>query len=101
MSQSVKWVGMVLLALSGSLRAANPTVTDTGYEIIDMIVTPSLYWIDKDRLLFAGMKAGNGPRPDLRKLYLWEDQAFSGSAGHFCGRRLGRHDELCGVHSKR
>lgn len=62
---------------SGDACAEKPIVSDTGYEIIYMIVTPSLHWVDNDRLLFAGMKAGHGPRPDRRKLYLWDDSTKS------------------------
>lgn len=70
-------LGMLLLILEASNVLANshstkPHVHDTGYEIITAAPTPSLYWLDNHRLLFAGMKAGRGPRPDLRKLYIWD-----------------------------
>ncbi len=50
----------------------SPSVFQTGHEMIHRILTPSLHWIDNERLLFLGMKAGRGPRPDVRKLYLWD-----------------------------
>jgi hypothetical protein len=58
-------------------RSVKPVVYDTGYEIFDVTVMPSLYWVDNDRLLFSGMKAGRGPRPDLRKLYMWDARTKS------------------------
>ena len=59
-------------ARDGSAPAVKPLIYDTGYEIFDVTPMPSLYWVDKDRLLFSGMKAGRGLRPDLRKLYTWD-----------------------------
>jgi hypothetical protein len=62
--------------------AAKPRVYDTGYELFAPLVTPSMFWIDNDRLLFSGansvdaraaVAAGNDPArvSRLRRLYLW------------------------------
>jgi hypothetical protein len=70
---------LALYAAAASTSAANtqaeqPAVYDTGYEIISLITTRSLYWLDNERLLFFGMKASRGPRSDLRKLYIWDSK---------------------------
>jgi hypothetical protein len=45
------------LALSfASVAAAQTKVYDTGYEISRLVTSPSLHWIDNNRLLFAGIK---------------------------------------------
>jgi len=54
-----------------------PTKHDTGYEIIPLITTPSVYWLDNNKLLFSGMRAGRGPRKDLRKISVWNAQTNS------------------------
>lgn len=75
-------LALMLLVVSAALSPcvasatpeATPTVYDTGYEVIPLITTRSLYWLDNERLLFFGMKAGRGPRPDVRKLYIWDSK---------------------------
>jgi len=67
--------------------AANPNVSDTGYEIISATVMPSLYWVDNNRLLFAGIKTANmqtaiaakeADRVErLKKLYVWDNATKS------------------------
>ena len=79
--------GVVGLLLPSASLAADPAIVDTGYEIIHTIVTPSLYWIDNNRLLFAGIKTADMQKAfdakeenrvaRLRKLYLWDNIAKS------------------------
>jgi hypothetical protein len=75
---------VLVLATTGWAQAkdafrptAKPVVYDTGHETFDMIVTPSLYWLDNDRLLFAGVKAGDRRGRDARKLYIWDSRSNS------------------------
>ena len=91
-------VGMFAIALAvaflyaSTLAAANakatPIAADTQYAIWNLIVTPSLYWVDNDRLLFAGFRADEiqaaiksrqivDPVTRLRKLYLWDNSKKS------------------------
>jgi hypothetical protein len=68
-------------SLTGA-TAAKPTVSDTGYEII-LGSMPSLYWVDDNRLLFAGIRRADmekaiaakevGRVTRLKKLYVWDD----------------------------
>jgi hypothetical protein len=51
--------------------ALPPTVYATAYEISSRTGTKVMHWLDNERLLFVGMKAGRGPRPDLYKIYVW------------------------------
>ncbi len=77
----------LVLAMGLPARAASPLVLDTGYEIPRVAPFPSLYWIDSNRLLFAGYKtadlnaaiAAREPGRDarLRKLYLWNSATGS------------------------
>jgi hypothetical protein len=74
-------VGIFVL-LPGYAVSATPTVSDTGYEIIHRVGAPSLFWLDDDRLLFAGIKTESMQRAyaakeanrveRLTKLYLWD-----------------------------
>jgi len=67
--------------------AAKPVVDDTGYEIIHRTLTPSLYWLDNDRLLFEGANttdmneavATKDPHrvERLKKLYIWDAKTRS------------------------
>jgi hypothetical protein len=76
-------VGFVLAA---PICAAQMKVTDSGYEIV-LGTMPTLYWVDDDQLLFAGIKRADmetafaAKDPDrvarLKKLYLWDDTAKS------------------------
>lgn len=80
---AVLWLIASLAA--GSAFAAEPLVSDTGYEIIPRTLAPSLYWVGGDRLLFEGINsshmdaalAGREPRPveRLKRLYLWDGKA--------------------------
>jgi hypothetical protein len=83
MSVLIRLNGCVIaLVLAGSAAAEKPTVSDTGYEIIP-VQTPSLYWVDDNRLLFAGIKRADmdaaiaakdvGRVARLKKLYLWDE----------------------------
>lgn len=70
--QAVLAVLLGVLHSAGTLaQTTKPAIYDTGYEIPQPIAIPPLHWIDNDRLLFVGMKAGRGPRPDLSALHLW------------------------------
>jgi hypothetical protein len=64
------------LAQAKDRTAVKPISYDTGYEVFNMIVTRSLYWLDSDRLLFSGMKVSTG-RADVRKLYIWDARTKS------------------------
>ena len=74
-------------AMAFSASAAGPVVSDTGFEIIARTLSPSLYWIDSDRLLFEGIDrkemdaalAGREPNRfgHLKKIYLWDTRAGS------------------------
>ena len=73
-------LGALAVALTAS-AAAQTKVYDTGYEIIHQILSPSLYWIDNDRLLFAGIRSADmnaalaaketDREKRLKKLYVW------------------------------
>jgi hypothetical protein len=63
--------GLAALPKPSAAAEIRPTEHDTGYEIIPLITTPSVYWLDNRRLLFSGMRAGHGPRKDVRKVYVW------------------------------
>jgi len=83
--------GHAFLWLIASLVAypafAAPVVFDTGYEIIPRTLSPSVYWIDNDRLLFEGINrsemdaalANREPQRvgRLKRLYLWDDRTGS------------------------
>lgn len=79
--------GAFLLFLCGSSALAqmhppSRIVSEAGYELIPLIVAPSLHWIDSNRLLFTGIKTSEmqaaiaAKQPDrvarLRKLYVWD-----------------------------
>jgi hypothetical protein len=76
-----------VLAQSPEHSTVKPNVSDTGYEIIHMILTPSLYWVDNNRLLFAGIKTVDMQAAiaakeldrvaRLKKLYLWDGASKS------------------------
>jgi hypothetical protein len=87
MKALIRFIGWAIaLAVTGSGVAAKPTVSDTGYEII-LGSLPSLYWVDNNRLLFAGIRRADmnaaiaakdaGRVARLKKLYLWDDTAKS------------------------
>ena len=67
--------------------AAKPVVYDTGYEIFRKIVSPSMYWVDSERLLFEGINTSDMnvavAKHDrhrvkrLTKLYLWDKKTTS------------------------
>ena len=69
------------------IHAAGAIVSDTGFEIIPTIVTPSVYWVDDNRLLFAGIKTADMQKAitakeenrveRLKKLYFWDDATKS------------------------
>lgn len=62
----------VALPVSGWPAVSALNIHDTGYEVDPLITNGSAYWLDNERLLFFGMRAGHGPRPDIRKLYIWD-----------------------------
>ncbi len=78
---------LAILALTNPVAASKPVVSDTGYEMVHMILTPSLHWVDSNRLLFAGIKnveknaAISAKEIDrvarLKKLYVWDSASQS------------------------
>src|SRR5512135_815838 len=74
-------------AIACQVIAAKPVVYDTGYEIIHRTLTPSLYWIDNDRLLFEGANTSDMNEAvavkdphrveRLKKLYVWDAKSQS------------------------
>ena len=78
-------LGALALTLA-SASAAQHKVYSTGYEISQTGLWPSLYWIDNDRLLFAGIETADmeaaivrkdEERRHLKKLYLWDARTKS------------------------
>ena len=82
MSALVRVISCALAFVPTGPIAAKPAVSDTGYEII-LGSMPSLYWVDDNRLLFAGIKRADMERAiaakdvdrvtRLKKLYVWDD----------------------------
>lgn len=78
---------VIASAFACQAMAAKPVVYDTGYEIVDWTLMPSLYWIDNDRLLFEGANtsdmneamATKDPRQVERekKLFIWDAKTRS------------------------
>jgi hypothetical protein len=79
-------LGTVAVAFA-STGAAQPKIYDTGYEIIHSTLSPSLYWVDNNRLLFAGLRTADmdaavAKKEDnrverLKKLYVWDESTKS------------------------
>ena len=70
-----------------SASSAGPNVFETGYEITTPTGTPSLYWVDNNRLLFAGIKTADMQAAiavkevdriqQLKKLFVWNNATKS------------------------
>jgi len=81
------FLSLIASAIACPAVAAKPVVYDTNYEIIHKVLTPSVYWIDNERLLFEGIKTSdmnvavaNRERDRvkrLKKLYLWDKKSGS------------------------
>ena len=77
---------LVVLVLAIPICAAEAEAIDTGYEII-LQTMPSLYWVDDNRLLFAGIRRTDMESAiaakdidrvaRLKKIYIWDSTAKS------------------------
>jgi len=80
-------LSLIACAVAHPALATKPVIYDTGYEIIHKTLTPSIYWIDNERLIFEGINtadrsaavANRDPNQvkRLKKLYVWDANSKS------------------------
>jgi len=80
-------LSLIACAVAHPALATTPVIYDTGYEIIHKTLTPSIYWIDNERLIFEGINSADrstavaNREPNqvkrLKKLYVWDANSKS------------------------